>query len=525
MKIVTVREMRRAEAASSADGLSYAKMMEAAGSAVAQEITQRRVVQGRTVLILVGPGNNGGDGLVCARYLHDTRATIYVYLLQPRPEPDANLDLVRERKIPVINAGDDVGQQALAGLVAQADVIVDALLGTGADRPIEGALKSVLDTVRAGMAARSQAAPLRVAVDVPSGLNADTGAIDPSALQADLTVTFAFPKRGHYLFPGATYAGDLVVSDIGIPAEAVRDVALELSEAQNVVRLLPRRPRDAHKGTFGKLLVLAGSINYTGAAHLASMAAYRAGAGLVTLALARSLHPILAARSSEVTYLPLAEVEQGILSSDGLPVLFEALPDYDALLVGCGLGGHAQTRSLVTQLLAKAKSIPNLRLLVDADGLNALAGSPQWWRNLPASSVLTPHHGEMARLTGLAITDIAADRIGVATRSAAAWNQVVVLKGAYTVIVAPDGRATINPFANPALAMAGTGDVLAGVIAGLLAQGVAPYEAAVCGAFVQALAGQVVSLQLGDTGAVASDLHTALPLAIRALRQPPSPEA
>jgi NAD(P)H-hydrate epimerase len=522
MKIVTVQQMRQAEADANAAGLSFARMMENAGSAVAQEIARRVSVQGRSVLVLVGPGNNGGDGLVAARYLSDLRAVVSAYLLQARPDGDKNLRMALERKVSVVYAGDDAQQVTLARLVAQADIIIDALLGTGIARPIEGALQEMLTVVAAAVAGRPQR-PLIVAIDLPSGLNADTGAVDPVTLPANLTVTFAFPKRGHFLFPGAAYCGEVTVADIGLPAQAAASTPLTLADASDVAALLPLRPRDAHKGTFGRLLVLAGSSHYTGAAYLACMAAYRAGAGLVTLATGRSIFPILAAKSSEVTFLPMPEAEPGYMSADGLNTLREALANYDAVLIGCGLGLHEQTQRLVQQVAELLKGAPLPRLVVDADGLNALAAVRDWRPMLPANAVLTPHPGEMSRLSGLTIEAIGLDRIGLAMGRAAAWGHVVVLKGAYTIVASPEGQATVNPFANPALATAGTGDVLAGVVGGLLAQGMTPYDAAVCGVFLHGLAAQLVTAQIGDTGMLASDLLGALPLAARALRMPSAP--
>jgi len=520
MKIVTAQEMRDAEAAVNAAGLAYPTMMEQAGSAVAQEIARILPVQQRAVLVLVGPGNNGGDGLVAARYLHDAKATVNVVLTQQRKANDDNLRLVRERGIPMLDFGDAGAPATLRDLVAAADIVIDALLGTGARLPIGGALKALLGIVREELAARDDHSPLVVAVDLPSGLDADSGRLDPSALQADVTVTFAFPKRGHYLFPGAAFVGKLLVADIGIPDEAVANAGLDLADADGVVQRLPRRPADAHKGTFGKLLVLSGCANYTGAAYLCAMAAYRVGAGLVTLALPRAIHPILAAKAHETTFLPLPEAEPGYLGEEALPALLAALAGYDTLLVGCGLGTLAQTRGLVRRLLGSGQALAGKRIVIDADGLNALAESPQWADALPAGCVLTPHPGEMARLTGLSADDIAADRVGVAMSRAAAWKQIVLLKGAHTIVAAPDGRATVNPFATAALATAGTGDVLAGAIAGLLAQGADPYDAAVCGAFVHGLAGEAMAGEIGETGVIASDLLPALPQVIKALRTP-----
>ena len=322
MRVLTVQEMRQAEAAADAGGLSFARLMENAGSAVAQEMTARLTLQNRSVLVLVGPGNNGGDGLVAARYLHDARAKVTVFLALPRPDDDPNLVQVRQRSIDVIAAENDTDLQQLAARANSCDVVIDALLGTGIARPIDGILQNILQAV-AKAATQRQSPPLIVAVDLPSGLNADTGEVDPVTLPASLTVTFSFPKRGHFLFPGANYVGALVTADIGINPALVRDVPVELAELGFVASLLPRRPRDANKGSFGKVLAIAGCANYTGAAHLASMAAYRAGAGLVTLAHAASLHAALAAKSSEVTFQPLPEAEPGYIGAGAAGLLLE----------------------------------------------------------------------------------------------------------------------------------------------------------------------------------------------------------
>ena len=447
------------------------------------------------------------------------RAKVTVYVALPRPADDPNLALVTQRSIGVIAAQDDTNFEQLAALATACDVVVDALLGTGIARPIEGVIQRILQTV-AKAATQRESPPVVVAVDMPSGLNADTGEVDPVTLPASLTVTFAFPKRGHFLYPGAHYVGELVTADIGISPALVRNASVELAELGFVASLLPRRPSDANKGSFGKVLAVAGCANYTGAAHLATMAAYRAGAGLVTLAHAATLHAALAAKSSEVTFQPLPEADPGYIGADALPLLLEAAPRYESILIGCGLGAHAQTRALVPQLVAQLKSIPQRRMVIDADGLNALSADAQWPAKLTAGTVLTPHPGEMSRLCGLTIEQIQADRIGVAMRFAKAWEAVIVLKGAYSVIAAPDGVAVINPFANPALATAGTGDVLAGIIAGLLAQGLAPFAAAICGAFVHALAGEIVSKGTGESGLVASDLLPAIPLAMHTIRHP-----
>ncbi len=531
MKLVTADKMRELEQKADQSGNSFSSMMERAGKAVADALRARlaaRQTRENHILVLVGPGNNGGDGLVCARELADSGAPVTLYLWKrPAKSEDVNLQLCLTRAIPLRRAEEDKDFAALKELLAQNDVIVDALLGTGVARPIEGTLKELLGVVKEHVGRQAKGdleelipsllieqrtAPFVVAVDLPSGLNPDTGALDPATLPANLTVTFAFPKVGQLLAPGADAVGNLVVADIGIPAEWADDVPLEVAGVTDVAARLPQRSRESHKGTFGKAMVCAGSIRYVGAAYLAGTAATRAGAGLVTLALARTIHPIVAAAVHETTFLPLPD-EEGVLGPEAAGVLVGALNDYDALLCGPGFGRDAKTIQFVQRLLASAGPAPRV---MDADALYALSQSGDWWtRVTPNKMVLTPHPGEMATLSGETPRAVQADRMGVAKKFAAQWQQVVVLKGARTVVAAPDGRITIIPFATPALATAGTGDVLAGTIVALLAQGLEPFDAAVVGAYLHGLAGQIAQREIGDAGPVAGDLLPRLPLAIR----------
>jgi hydroxyethylthiazole kinase-like uncharacterized protein yjeF len=562
MKIVTVEEMRQIERAADAGGLSYETMMENAGRAVAEAIAQWLAVEGHRLLVLIGPGNNGGDGLVAAHYLHEMGADVAGYVWKRRATGDKNLDRAVADSIPLVWMKDDGDLTKLRAHVAEAEVIVDALLGTGASRPIGGALKVLLNTVgetlQRGVGADRPAlvsptwpapgpdSPLVVAVDLPSGLDADTGDLDPAALPADLTVTFACPKCGHLIFPGAGAVGKLLVADIGVPEELTAGVELELITAELARGLLPARPLGAHKGTFGKAMIVAGSVNYTGAPALAAAAATRVGAGLVTLAPPRALHGTLAGAVTEPTFLLLPH-DMGVLTPDGVKILAEKLPGYQAVLIGPGLTTEKPTVEFVDAFfsqvgeerprrkgglgfLGTAQEGPEEKdeqerfglppLVVDADALNVLSGFEKWWERVPGGSILTPHPGEMARLMGEEgdRDAIQADRWGTARRMAEAWNQVVVLKGAFTVVAAPDGRVAVSPFANPGLASGGTGDVLAGAVVGLLAQGLAPFDAAVAGVYLHGLAGELVRAELGDAGMVASDLVSALPEAISLLK-------
>ncbi len=543
MKLVNATQMRELEKRADQAGNTYAMMMERAGKAVADAILARWGAQNKRVLVLVGPGNNGGDGLVCARYLHDAGATVALYLWKREPRADdENYRLCVERQMPVTRAEQDAQFVALKEQLKQCDVLVDALLGTGVTRPIDGLLKDLLTVIKS----QSPNHPITqllpspiasrpsfhmVAVDLPSGLNPDTGALDPATLAADLTVTFAFPKIGQLMFPGANAIGELVIADIGIPAEWADPNLPEVATAHEIKTLLPARPRDSHKGTFGKAMLCVGSANYVGAAFLAGAAATRAGAGLVTLALARTIYPMIASASHETTFVVLPD-DLGALIPEAVNVLRERLRDYDALLIGCGFGRDPKTVEFVQRLLdlkpksqlgfptksedRKAEPPPLPPLVIDADALFALAQSGEWWTNLkPSTAILTPHPGEFATLTGLSRDEIQANRIEVAKKFAARWQQIIVLKGAFSVIASPDGRATMLPFATPALATAGTGDVLAGTIVAMLAQKLLPYDAAIAGAYLHGLAGVIAEKEIGRAGVVAGDLITRLPVTLR----------
>jgi hydroxyethylthiazole kinase-like uncharacterized protein yjeF len=538
MKITTTHQMREIEKEADSQGLTYAIMMENAGKAVAQEIRTRFGARDKSVLVLVGPGNNGGDGLVAARHLHDEGAKVRLYLWKRKLRGDDNFRLTQEREIPYLRADDDEDLQQLKSLLAETDIAVDALLGTGATRPIRGVLGDILDMLKQKRSELRGTAPQVVAVDVPSGLDCDSGEVDAATVPADLTVTLALPKRGFYSFPGSDYLGELVVSDIGIPPSLIAHLPLQLLNPELVKDMLPHRPRGAHKGTFGKALIAAGSSNYTGAAYLASAAATRVGTGLVTLCLAQSLHAILASKLTEVTFLLLPH-DLGALVPQATKLLQERLPEYDALLVGPGLGLEDSTIEFVHRLLAtkpgaserKLGFVPVSReerkeaeekglppLVIDADGLNALARAPRWWESLAAQAVVTPHPGEMSRLLDCSLEEVESDRVATAQNAAQEWKQVVVLKGPHTVIAAPDDRLAISPFANPGLASAGTGDVLAGSIVGFLAQGLAPYEAAVAGVYVHGAAGEMATTAMGNAGTVAGDLLPLLPQVLKRLR-------
>lgn len=542
MKIVSVAEMIAAEKAADEAGHSYETMMELAGHGVAAAIMSRYEVTGKRFVVLVGPGNNGGDGLVAGRYLAEAGAKVMFYLFKERdPEQDNNFRKVQEMGLDAVVAQLDQRQRVLRLRLNGCDFVVDALLGTGVTRPIGGELAQVLRQVAAGLTERAQlmteehkrqlgtadwppltrlypiSAPAQkpprpkvIAVDCPSGLNCDSGQLDPLALAADMTVTFGGPKRGHFVFPGAAAVGEVSVVDIGIgpQIDAVQTQSFELVTAARVAELLPQRPSDGHKGTFGRNLIAAGSSQYRGAAILSATAAFRTGAGLVALATPTVVRHAAVTLLPEATY-PVLEVSEH-LDDTSAQYLLETLARYDAVLLGPGLG---DAETFVLKFLAGLPD-DSPPIVIDADGLNLLAQREDWPHVMRPNMVLTPHPGEMARLCDLPLAEIReADRVELGRKQAAEWGCTVLLKGAYTVIAAPDGRCALLPFANPVLGTAGSGDVLAGVITALLGQGCRPYEAAVAGGYLHGMAGELMRQSMGDAGALASEIGDQIPAA------------
>ncbi len=512
MKLVTAAQMRRLEDYAVASGTTTDSLMERAGLEAARRIkTFLCGVVGKHILVLVGPGNNGGDGLVAARHLHSWGARIHLFLLSPRPSEDINFTLILQQSVPLTEPGPE-NLPSLERLLARADVVVDAVLGIGKARPLQGALREALLAV--GRARLNNPKIKVIAIDLPSGLDADLGTLDPAALKADLTLTLGLPKRGLYALPGAELVGQGEVVDIGLPPAA--DVDTELLTPKWAAIALPPRPLSSHKGTYGHLLVVVGSNRYTGAAYLACMGASRVGVGLVTAAYPASLHPVLATKLAEATHLPLPKGPAGHLSAAAAAILAKEMPKYGPVLIGCGIGQQPGIVSLIQSLLPHLK---DKETVWDADGLNNLVSIPSWPQSLPPETVLTPHPAEMGRLSGLTVEDIQSNRIEVCREMARRWRKVVVLKGAYTVVASPEGQVRLSPFANPGLASAGTGDVLAGAVAGLLAQGVSSFDSASLGVYLHGMAGEIVRARLGEAGTLASDLLPALPEAITKLRE------
>jgi ADP-dependent NAD(P)H-hydrate dehydratase / NAD(P)H-hydrate epimerase len=496
-------------------GIPGVVLMENAGAQVARILWQEFPdLQARRVAVLCGRGNNGGDGFVIARYLHNAGVPVKVYIFgEPeniRGEARTHLEMLSHVGVTpqVVSMPESV--QAVGAQLANDDLLIDALLGTGLKTEVSGMFQQVIAAMNAS------GRPI-VAVDIPSGLNADGGTLLGEHVRAHLTVTMALPKRGLLLYPAAEHVGRLVVVDIGFPA-AVREhesVRCHVLEPHTIASQLSQRATDSHKGSYGHLLIVAGSLGKTGAGVLASLAALRSGAGLVSLALPHSLNAAMEAKLTEVMTIALPEAEEGVLGAEATKRVMEGLEGKSALILGPGIGTHAETVRCVHEVLHQAR-IP---IVLDADGLNALAMDPQSPGEIHAPLILTPHPGELARLRHTATAKIQADRLTAARETAQAYHAVVVLKGAHTIIAEPEGTLYINLTGNPGMATAGSGDVLSGVVGALLGQGYAASMAARIGVYIHGLAGDLAAAAWGERSLIAGDLVDRLPDAFQQIER------
>jgi NAD(P)H-hydrate epimerase len=510
VKLVTSEQMRAIEGEAFANGVSQPELMETAGRTVAEAVTRHLGgARAKRILVLVGPGNNGGDGLVAARHLHDDGADVRVLLLAPRPEDDANLTLARDREIDVLTPIESEVRDLVTTDLHRCDAVIDAVLGTGRPRPLAGVVAAAFDALS------ERRCPL-FAIDLPTGVNADTGAVDEHAVGADFTFALAYSKLGLHLLPGSTYAGNVEVLDIGLDPALGAGVDVEIMTSQWAQSSLPERPLVSNKGTFGRVMVVAGSENYTGAATLCCLGALRAGAGLVTLACIPAVRAAVAAQLPEVTFLPLPE-ENGALGTTAAEAIVRGLDGYDVLLIGPGLGQSQGVQAVVRGLLTLPQ-VAEVPVVIDADALNALSRIVGWHENVTCQAVMTPHPGELGRLTHRSVGEVQSNRLDIAQECAQTWGQTVVLKGAETVIASTEG-VKLSPFANAALATAGTGDVLAGTIAGLLAQDVDRFTAASLGVYLHGAAAELYADDYGSAGLLASELGASIARAAATLRR------
>ncbi len=510
MKVASVSDIRRIdELAHTRYGISHEILMENAGAAVARAVDMVAGVRDLSVAVVAGTGNNGGDGLVAARHLASNGAEVRVFVVG---REDKMTDLARINLARVRSAGIPVGFVSeenipeLRDALDDSDVVVDALFGVGLNRPVEGVYREAIEAVNSSGA-------IVVSVDIPSGVNGDTGQVMGVAVRADYTVTFGLPKPGLLLYPGAEYAGEIFVSRISYPRALLEDENL-LIETNDPLFIPPRRP-DTHKGDYGKALFIAGSRRYLGAPFFSSMSFLLAGGGYSRLATVASIVPHLGSKASEVVYEPLAETASGTIAYANLERLLELAKWADIVVVGPGLTTEEETSRLVRDIVARVDK----PVIIDGDGLTAVSASPEVLRKRSKPTVLTPHLGEMSRLTGISIDGIKQDRIGVLRRTCRDLNSIIVLKGAHTLIGMPDGRVYINLSGNPGMAKAGSGDVLVGTIAAMYGLGF-PIEVAVrMGVFVHGAAGDYVAARRGIDGVTATSIMHALPRVLKALRE------
>lgn len=517
MRLVTAQEMREIDRQAIEEyGIPGLLLMENAGRQVAEAVRRRLGnVSGKRVVVLCGKGNNGGDGLVAARHLLQAGAVVKVFFICEPEEitGDARVNFqIWERLGQQVYRllGSSNGLQLLKVALINADAVVDALYGTGFRGRLSDRLSKAVEAVNAS-------GKFVVAVDIPSGLEADTGRVNGPCIRADVTVTFGLPKLGLVLEPGADYTGKVAVADISLPRVLTEKTGpgRYLLNRKLVASWFSRRPVTAHKGNFGRVLVVGGSRGMLGAACLAASAALRSGAGLVTLAVPGSLQDTAAAKLTEAMTCGLPETAEGSLSRGAGPVVMDYLTRSTVLALGPGLSQHPETVSLVRELV-QASGRP---LVLDADGLNAFAGEAELLAGRQEPLVVTPHPGEMARLLNVEVGAVEANRVKIAEQAARRWGCVAVLKGARTVVAGPDGYTGVNSTGNPGMATGGTGDVLTGVIAALLAQGLDPFRAAAAGVYLHGRAGDIAAREKGEMGLVAGDLLSFLPLACREVEE------
>lgn len=516
MKLLDARTIRSVDrTAVRRYGIKGLVLMENAGRGVAEAV--KRELAGSTgaplrVVIIAGKGNNGGDGFVAARHLKNSGVDATVVALT-RPDELRGDALVNARawikmngEVFTVRSVADLKKRS--SLLTHSTVVVDAIFGTGLSAPVRGFHAGVIDFINA-------LGKKVVSVDIPSGIDATTGAVLGTAVKADLTVTLYAPKLGLYLYPGRGYCGRIEVVDIGCPKELVEDAVIrwELITAEYLRKVLKPRKAVSHKGSYGHLLVVAGSPGMTGAAYMAGMGAMRAGAGLVTVGVPEGLRTALEKKAVEVMTIGLPEGPKRTLGEVSFTKLKEALKGKAALVIGPGFTHSDEVRGLI-EMLVKNIKIP---LLIDGGALSSLEGRASILKRSKAPVVLTPHPGEAARLLDSTPTEIQADRIASAERLVKATGATVVLKGAGTVVASPGGGVFINPTGNPALSTAGTGDVLAGLIGGLLAQGHSALDSAVSGVYLHGLAADILREKGRDKGMIATDLLRAMPEALNSV--------
>jgi len=510
-KIVTASQMQAIDqSAIRKFGIPGLVLMENAGRGVVH-LMRRHIpeLQNKKVTVVAGKGNNGGDGFVIARHLFHENVDVQILLAgkrsQLKDDARTNANIAFKLGIPIAELTEK-NLNAQNHSLRHTQVIVDALFGTGLTRPASGLTAQLIEKI-------NSAQKFVVAVDIPSGFDSNSGRKIGPCVSANLTAALALFKRSHLLFPAAENMGNVYCVDIGIPQSAIdmQKVVVELLEDADIRSLFPQRARNAHKGTYGHTLVMGGSKGKGGAAGLAAMAALRIGSGLVTLAMPESCNASLEFCPLEAMSLALPETKSGSISSKAVDRLLENLKGKSALAIGPGMSTDRSTLDFMEAVLPQV----TCPVVIDADGLNGLAQRPQGLKRKKSDWILTPHPKEMSRLTGLATQDIVDNRIDSALEFAKKKKVTLLLKGARTIIASPEGTVAINPTGNPGMATGGSGDVLTGMIAGLLSQGLSPRDATCAGAYLHGLAGDIYAERNSQTSLIAGDLYRTLPEALK----------
>ncbi|NSW90378.1 MAG: NAD(P)H-hydrate dehydratase [Firmicutes bacterium] len=522
MQVVTPSQMGEIDARTINEyGIPGIVLMENAALKVLDEIEKMLgSVSYKRILVFAGKGNNGGDAFAVARHLFNKGAAVNVYIIANRNsiKGDAAINLAILDKIglePVeIKEFDDTKERNdskaeqikhLENQLASADLIIDGIFGTGLKGEVTGIAAEIINMI-------NSSGKTVISIDIPSGIDGTTGEVCGTCIKAHKTVTFGLPKIGLILYPGCEYTGELVVADISIPPKVIdsMDIKTNIIDERMVSLWIPKRAKQTNKGDYGRVLIISGSKGMTGAGCLAARAAHRAGAGLVYLAVPESLSTIYGASLTETITIPLKDEGKGYILSDNIEFLEKQMESKDVIAIGPGLSMNEDTIKLVRWIVENS----TVSLVLDADALNITARDVSILKRLKTTAVITPHPGEMARLTGKSIEQVQRDRINTAKEFACKWEVITVLKGFRTVIALPDGTTYINLTGNPGMATAGTGDVLTGVIAGLMAQGIEPGFAAPAGVYIHGLAGDMASLKIGEYSLTASDLVEEIPYAI-----------
>ncbi len=514
MKIATSGQMNEIDSRTINDiGIPGTVLMENASLKVVQVVAESLGnVQGKSICIFAGKGNNGGDAFAVARHLFNMGACIKVYIIAKKTDikNDAavNLNILENMKVETVELLDYTQIPCLNTHLKTSDMIVDGLLGTGFKGKISGLMEKVIEL------ANNSGKPV-ISIDIPSGVNGDTGETPGICIKANKTVTFALPKTGLVVYPGCEFTGELIVADISIPKSVVEsmDIKLHLMDDMFVSELIPQRYGESNKGDFGKVLIVSGSEGMTGSGCLAANAAFSVGAGLVYLGVPASLSVVYNSNLIETIVVPFKDNKKGYISKESIREILDRMEKMDVAAVGPGLSNRDDILKIVSSIIESAR-IP---LVLDADALNAISKDVSVLKKLKSEAVVTPHPGEMARLCGISIKEVQNNRIKTAQDFAYNWGVVTVLKGARTVIAYPDGSTYINPTGNPGMASAGMGDVLTGVILGLMGQGLKPGDAATAGVYIHGASGDRAAREKGVHGLIASDLIKELPYSIKML--------